>query len=405
MFETYDFEYLIDKMLSNVSDDLDKREGSVIYDAIAPAALELANFYIALDMVMDEAFAESASYYYLTKRAAERGLIPKEETNAILQMEVVPAETPIRLNDRFSLGELNYIVTSIVDDSAGIYQVQCESAGVIGNQQLGELLPIETENELNDMESATLTEVLIPGEDEEDVETFRERYFASFADQAFGGNKADYTGKVNDIDGIGGCKIKRAWSGGYNPTSMIPSKAVQDWFEQLSTEMLSEEVYNWLSTVYNAGKQKLLTTGGTVKITIINSNWRKPSATLIQKVQELLDPVAGEGDGLAPIGHVTNVVGVNEMTINVMLAAEFKNGYSFVMLKESIETIIDSYFYDLCQSWCDEESLIIRTSLIEARLLELEGIVNINGISLNGQEGNIALDEDSIPVRGDVSAG
>ena len=84
MFEEYDFDTLLDKMLSNVDDRMDKREGSVIYDAVAPAALELANFYVAIDMVLDEVFAESASYYYLIKRASERGLLPKEETNAIL---------------------------------------------------------------------------------------------------------------------------------------------------------------------------------------------------------------------------------------------------------------------------------------------------------------------------------
>mgnify|MGYP007055113316 CR=1 FL=1 len=64
MFEENDFDTLMERMLENVSDELDKREGSVIYDAIAPAALELANMYVALDVVMDEVFADTASYYY-----------------------------------------------------------------------------------------------------------------------------------------------------------------------------------------------------------------------------------------------------------------------------------------------------------------------------------------------------
>ena len=38
MFEENDFDTLMERMLENVSDELDKREGSVIYDAIAPAA-------------------------------------------------------------------------------------------------------------------------------------------------------------------------------------------------------------------------------------------------------------------------------------------------------------------------------------------------------------------------------
>ena len=405
MFEEYDFDTLLDKMLSNVDDRMDKREGSVIYDAVAPAALELANFYINLDMTLDEVFAESASYYYLIKRASERGLLPKEETNAILLMRVVPSETKISVGDRFNLDELNYTVTSIIDGNAGTYQVQCETAGIVGNQQLGVLLPIETENELNDMESATLEEVLIPGEDEEDVETFRERYFASFDNEAFGGNKADYVEKVNNIDGIGGCKPIRAWSGGYNPARMIPNTTVRTWFEQQSEESIGAEVYGWLSTIYNASINKLLTVGGTVKLIIINSEFRKPSSTLIQTVQNVIDPQdsTGEGDGTAPIGHVVNVVGVEEIPINVtLLAVEYETGYSFDTLKDAIEATIDNYFFDLRQAWASNDNLIVRTSQIEAQLLLMTGIVDIQGILLNGQEGNIVLDSDSIPIRGDV---
>lgn len=405
MFEEYDFDTLMDKMLSNVDDGLDKREGSVIYDAIAPAALELSNFYLNLDMVLDEVFAESASYYYLIKRASERGLLPKEETNATLMMKVVPTETQISIGDRFNLDELNYTVTSIIDGNAGTYQVQCETAGVIGNQQLGALIPIETENELNNMESATLEEVLIPGEDEEDVETFRERYFASFNNEAFGGNKADYIEKVNNIDGIGGCKPIRAWNGGYRPADMIPTDEVKTWFESQSKDTLGENIYNWLSTIYNASINKLLTVGGTVKLIIINSEFRKPSATLIQTVQEEIDPTntTGEGDGVAPIGHVVNVIGVNEIPINVtLLSVEYETGYSFDTLKDAIETTIDNYFFDLRQAWASSDNLIVRTSQIEAQLLLMSGIVDIQGILLNGQEGNITLDGDSIPIRGDV---
>lgn len=405
MFEEYDFDTLMDKMLSNVDDKLDKREGSIIYDAIAPVALELSNFYLNLDMVLDEVFAESASYYYLTKRAAERGLLPKEETNATLMMKVEPAETQISIGDRFNLDELNYTVASIIDGNAGTYQVQCETVGVIGNQQLGTLIPIETENELNNMESATLEEVLIPGEDEEDVETFRERYFASFNNEAFGGNKTDYIEKVNSIDGIGGCKPIRAWSGGYNPAKMMPTDEVKVWFEKQSKDALGETVYNWLSAIYNASINKLLTVGGTVKLIIINSEFRKPSSTLINKVQEEIDPTdtAGEGDGIAPIGHVVNVVGVKEEPINITLSSvEYETGYSFDKLKEAIETTIDNYLLDLRQTWASNTNLIVRISQIEAQLLLIDGVLDMKAVLLNNQGENVTLDSDSIPVRGEV---
>ena len=175
MFEEYDFDTIMERMLSNVSDNFDKREGSVIYDAVAPVALELAEFYIALDMVAGEVFAESASYYYLIKRAAERGIYPREETYAVGKMKVSPAGVSVSVGDRFNLNDLNYAVISVINTETGEYKVECETAGTVGNQQLGELLPMETKDELNDMWSAVLTEILVPGEEEEDVEDFRER--------------------------------------------------------------------------------------------------------------------------------------------------------------------------------------------------------------------------------------
>lgn len=402
MFEEFDFDMLIDRMLSNVSDDFDKREGSVIYDALAPAAMELANFYIALDMVMDEVYADSASYYYLIKRAAEKGIYPKEETYAICKMEVLPTETPISVGDRFNLNGLNYMVTSVL--GAGAYQLTCETAGIAGNQQLGELLVIETEHDVNDMQSAVLTEVLIPGEEEEDVEAFRERYFSSFASEAFGGNKQDYKEKVNDIDGVGGCKIFRAWKSGYDPASMVPDDTVRQWYAQQSATTLDADVYDWLSRVYMASDNKLLTVGGTVKCYIITSEFKAPSLALVQNVQNLLDPdkTTGEGDGLAPIGHVVKVQGVREVPMQISVSVMYKEGYSFDSLKKSMEETIDGYFAELAEAWSASDHLIVRMSQMEARLLLLEGIVDILEVRINGDSDNITLEEDAIPVRGDV---
>lgn len=405
MFEEYDFDTLVERMLANVDDKFDKREGSVIYDAIAPAALELANMYVALDMVMDEVFADSASYYYLIKRAAERGIYPKEETNAECKLTVVPAGTQISIDDRFALGELNYTVTSVIDASRGLYNITCETAGVIGNQQLGDLIPLETKNNLNNMQSVKLTEILIPGEDEEDVEAFRERYFASFNQTAFGGNKADYKEKVNDIAGVGGCKIMRAWNRGYRPSDMIPDEDVISWFESQSESTLGREAYNWLQTVYNAAKQKLLTTGGTVRVIIITSEFKAPSTVLIDTVQTAIDPTinAGEGEGIAPIGHVVKIEGVSDRQINIDMNLVYKEGYTFIGLESNIKESIDAYFLELAKTWTENDNLTVRLSQIEARMLMIEGILDVKFIKLNNVSENIILEYNEIPLRGEVN--
>ncbi len=43
-------------MMDRVPDTIDKREGSVIFDALAPAAAELAQMYIEADVILNETF-------------------------------------------------------------------------------------------------------------------------------------------------------------------------------------------------------------------------------------------------------------------------------------------------------------------------------------------------------------
>lgn len=402
MFEEFTFEALMERMLARVNDGFDKREGSIIYDAIAPVAMELAEFYITLDMVMNETFAESASYYYLVKKAAERGMMPKEETCAVGKMVVSPPGIAVESGERFNLGTLNYSVAGPVEGEQGAYKVQCETAGTEGNQQLGTLLPIEY---VEGLESAELTEILIPGEDDEGVEDFRARYFASFGSEAFGGNKADYMDKVNGIDGVGACKVIRMWKEGYSPAGFIPSAEVAGWMANQSEQTVGAGVYAWLAQVYGAASQKLLTTGGTVKILIITSEFKEPSATLVDTVQEVLDPAdsAGEGDGAAPIGHVVNVAGVRSLAVDFAFGITYDTGYTFDGLKGPIEAAVDAYLLQLRQKWAENDGLVVRVSQVESALLGVEGIIDIADTLINGRAGNLALAADEIPVRGDIS--
>ena len=76
VFEEQTYEAILDRMLDRGSDLIDKREGSVFYDAVAPASLEIAQAYWELENVMNEGFADTASYEYLARRGAERYIYP-----------------------------------------------------------------------------------------------------------------------------------------------------------------------------------------------------------------------------------------------------------------------------------------------------------------------------------------
>lgn len=398
MYESTTYDVILQRMLDRVSDQFDKRAGSVIWDTHSPTAIEFQVLYIELDNILKEAYGDTASREFLIRRCKERGIEPEPATCAVLKGEFTPTTVDV-LGKRFNIGTINYVVTEKIAD--GEYQVQCETAGIIGNQQLGTMIPIEY---VNGLETAQLTSVLIPGEDEEDTEVLRNRYFASFSMSAFGGNTADYLNKTNAIDGVGATKVTRVWNSDIKPSDMIPNTRVQTWYNGIIGS-LSGDVKDWLTAVYTAALNKLLTTGGTVLLTIINSDYDEASSTLVQTVQEIIDPEqnAGEGSGLAPIGHVVKVRSAVKTSIVVKTTITFDTGYSWSNLQNSIDEVIREYLLELRKDWADAPYLIVRISQIESRLLNLTGIVDITATRINGVAENYTLGTYEIPVYGGAS--
>lgn len=225
MYEGETHEVILDRMLKRVSDKFDKREGSILWDTHSPTAFEFQLLYIELDTILREAYGDTASREFLIRRCKERGIAPDEATHAILKGEFTPKNIDVT-GKRFNISSLNFKVVEQIAD--GEYKVECETPGVVGNQQLGTMIPIEY---IEGLETAELTGVLIPGEDEEDTEALRKRYFDSFNEKAFGGNVQDYLTKTNSIPGVGSTKVTRVWNSDISPASMIPSVKVKSWYE------------------------------------------------------------------------------------------------------------------------------------------------------------------------------
>ena len=318
------------------------------------------------DYFIKNTFGDTAERSFLCERAMERGLYPYEATNAIVKASFMPITLDVPIGTRFSYGSesINYVVTS--KEGNGIYFMTAESPGTAGNMPAGNLLPIDY---VAGLSSAELVEVVVPGEDEEETEAFRKRYLASFDSQAFGGNIADYKEKVNKIQGVGGVKVYPVWNG-----------------------------------------------GGTVRIAFMTSEFQPPTEEFVQKVQEIVDPIPydGMGVGTAPIGHYVTVEGATNSAIDIGLNLVFGSG-SWDDYKDKIEEAVDAYFLELNEKWESTQvaktdhyantGLVIRISQIESRLLDIEGIDDIENTTLNGVMGNLVLGVDELAIRGDVHAG
>lgn len=360
IFERYKFENILSRMMGRISNKLDKREGSIIYDALAPAAKELEDFYFTLVAFISETFADTASREYLVRRAKERGLTPYNSSKAILLGEF---NTDVALGSRFSKDDLNYIVTKKLgyNDTKNLFEheLTCEQSGRIGNTVFGKLIPITY---IPNLTHAELVELVIPGEDEEETESFRKRYFESFNTKAYGGNILDYKNKVLEIDGVGAVKVQPIWKG-----------------------------------------------GGTVLLTIIDSEYNKASTTLIQKVQQEIDPTQdGTGIGVAPIGHVVTVQTVKEKRIDISTNIIYETGYTWDDVKSKVNEVLEKYMLSLRKNWSDKENvkntnLIVRLSSIIAEMIDVDGIVDVQNTKINGNTVNITLGDYEIPILGGVN--
>jgi len=400
LYEDQTYEAIMERVLSRVSDSFDKREGSLIFDATGPTSAEISLLYIALDYMLTCMYVDTAPRENLILLGRERGILPVDASAAV---GVGEFNIDVEIGARFSLEQYNYVVTSKID--TGKYYLTCETTGAAPNGTIGTLIPIEY---IDGLATAELVEITTPGRDEEDTEEYRQRLIESFTYQSFGGNIIDYKTKILDIDGVGAVKVYPTWNENISPASLIPPAETKDWIDSLAGN-IPETVYNWLNTVYKVAADKLLTVGVAVKAIILDSEFNEPDedSNLIPTVQTIIDPAsnAGEGVGLAPIGHVVTITGPKTETVNVSFGSiDYQSDWDWESVKPYAEKIIDDYLRSLKETWQDSENIVVRISRIESLMLNCTGITDIGDAKINGSDENLTLESDTIPVRGEVSA-
>lgn len=363
MYENQTYETIRDRMLAAMPADIDKREGSLAFDAAAPAAIELMYLYMALDLFIKNTFGDTASREFLIERAKERGLTPHQASPSVVRLIPAPVGATIEAGARFSYDDVNFTITGPAEDGNG-YLAKCETAGTAGNKPEGTLVPIDY---IPGLQKITLSEIITYGEDEEETEAFRKRYLESFEPTAFGGNIKDYKEKVGNIAGVGGVKVYPVWNG-----------------------------------------------GGTVKVVFSTSANTPPAAEKVTEVQTAIDPVknSGQGIGLAPIGHRVTVAGATYKAVNITLKVTVKTG-SPSDYSDAIKSTIQKYFDELNATWEDTQvvktdeysnsGLIIRIAQIEYRLMNISGIIDVGSVTINGSSDNLTIGEDELAQIGTIT--
>lgn len=358
--EEYSFENLIKGALEKVPDDIDKRQGSVIYDALAPACYQLAEMYMQLKEVLLNSFVTTSYGEYLDNKVIEQGLTRYKATYAKKKIKCIFQDgTPatVQVGSRFSTINdeisLTYKVIDVFKNEnnmlvSGEYIVQCETIGTIGNGYIGDMLPI---THINNLKSCKMTTLLVPARDEETDDELKQRFILEVNQRPFGGNVAQYDDEIRKLDGIGEVQIYPTWN-----------------------------------------------SGGTVKCSIVDTEFNAVSEELIEKVKNIIDPKEHEGTGLglAPIGHVVTITTPQVININIEAKIHLITGYTIDQVRGEINKSIESYLKELKKNWgiADEMNryeLSIYVAQITMSILKVVGVANVTNIKINGQPSDLKL--------------
>ncbi|MDO4268690.1 MAG: baseplate J/gp47 family protein [Eubacteriales bacterium] len=338
MFEENTYEVILQRLLDRIPDTFDKREGAIIYDALAPAAIELHLIYIALDRFLKQPFADTADREYLIRQAWERDVHPHAARAAVWKGRFEPSTLELPEGARFNYEDLNFSITEKLED--GIYQLTCETAGSVGNNCIGQLIPI---NYISGLQKAELVELLAEGTDEEETESLRDRYLTLLRKPATSGNVYDYYNWAMACDGVGAVKIF--------PLANGP---------------------------------------GTVKVVIADAD--KTGAT-----EELCAEVAAYIEERRPIGAAVSVVSAIELPVSVRASVKLAKDYNLGRVQSAFRETLTDYLeknaFDLAY---------IGPARIGYLLMETEGIEDYAGLQINGKDTVISLLDEQIAVAGEI---
>lgn len=348
IFDGETYETILERMLARLPSDVDKREGSVVYDMLAPAAIELAQAYIEMDNVLDLGFVDNTYGEYMDRRAAEQGLTRKEATKATGEVTFEGLDgIDIPMGTRVSTADdepIYFVTTETVTTFGGTATAKAEAevGGADGNVSPGEITEYDT-SDIPGIEVVTNNEVFTGGFDEESDEDLLARYKEHVGRPITSGNKYQYESWAKSVSGVSNAICYPLWNG-----------------------------------------------PGTVKVVLINEDKRSPSDEVIAAAQAYIEEER-------PVGADVTVVGVTERPIDVTATLTLTDGTSIDSVSAAIADNLKTYFQTIAF-----DQTTVRYTQIGNAILDADGAIDYADLKANTAVANIILAADEVPVVGSV---
>lgn len=352
----YTFAAILSGLLSRIPDELDKREGSIIYDALAPAAYEFASLYSNLAEAYADSFVATATGQALDMRGAEMGITRREAVKAVRLGKFYDAEGQgfkIGEDLRFSTldGDNSRTFTVLRELEPGVYYLEDTEGGAAGNSYIGELLPTQYVDGLARAE--LIGDPIIDGSDAESDEEYRARYLYKIKNEPCNGNTWQYLQWALEYPGIGKAKVFPLWDG-----------------------------------------------PNTVKVSVLGTDDMPCSPALLADFQAYLDPGSqGLGNGVAPIGSRVTVSTVELFDVTVSCSVQLSPDTEEQHILALMAQAVRDYFNDI--SYKKEKVYYME---VGAALLSVEGVFAISDLKINNNTVDIAFAPEERPILSDFRA-
>ncbi|SMF72347.1 Uncharacterized phage protein gp47/JayE [Paenibacillus uliginis N3/975] len=368
-------ENIMNRMLDKVPSDIDKSEGSFIWDAQAPVAFMLSEAALWAQELLRRGFASTAASdnpefrsAELDLRAAEHGITRREAVASSGSVvftgkpgTTVPAGTFVATPADEGSGEpsVEYATTmgvTLSDLGTGTAPIKAVTPGKNGNVPAGVIQLMSTS--ISGVTSVTNPEPTKSGTDTEMDQSLLERFYAKVRSQGTSGNKAQYMQWANEIAGVGGVEVVPLWKG-----------------------------------------------PGTVGLYLLDTDKRAASKDIVDAVQRHIDPSQdGQGEGVAPSGPVITVMPAKEMEINISVKVQrtLEQPSTLDEIRQLIEEGVRTYLQQIAFNRKDP---LVRYTRIAAVLLDIPIIVDYADLTINGntEQQNIEIGLGQVAVLGTVS--
>lgn len=336
-------ETILERVLSRMSTDLQTREGSYAYDQAAPLAVEIWRVLMTLDELIEAFYVNENSGPYLDEHANLFVMARRTGTKAAAELKFFGRDgTVIPADTAFYANGLEFRLTAdvTIQDGSVTGYLRAAEVGQKYNVPAGAINQIlRAVAGLERFESGPAD----GGTDPESDAALYERLDEKRKRPPTSGNEAHYREWALSVDGVGMARVTPLWHG-----------------------------------------------PGTVRVLIVGYDHRPMG-------QAVVDACAKYIESQRPVGADVTVVSAKEFPVDVAVQVVLEPAASLAGVKEAFVSKLDTYLKDVAF-----HEFTIYATRVGALLTEVEGVVDYSGLTLNGVDGNLVIDVDSVPVCGEV---